>query len=149
MTTEQQIQFCNKLATLSADVLLDIFKALTLSVSIMCPPSHTSGDERLDKDDSQEPKKPQDPIAFCTECLKRNSKAVREIIRTHHNDIATMVYSLGLVVGNQLIQSGTVNSMTAVYTLLMYLAKVGLDKVLSDSKDSPDDTSDEGKGDTK
>ena len=85
----------------------------------------------------------------CIIYLKENSKKVNKIIKKHHNDVATMVYSLGVVVGNQLIQSGTVNSMTAVYTLLMYLAKVGLDKVLSDSKDSPDDTSDEGKGDTK
>jgi hypothetical protein len=88
-------------------------------------------------------------VRTCISYLKENSKKVNKIINKHHNDIATMVYSLGLVVGNQLIQTGTVNSMTAVYTLLMYLAKVGLDKVLSDSKDSSDDTSDEGKGDTK
>ena len=71
-------------------------------------------------------------LGTCVIYLKKNSKKVNKIINKHHNDIATMVYSLGLVVGNQLIQTGTVNSMTAVYTILMYLAKVGLDKVLAD-----------------
>lgn len=88
-------------------------------------------------------------LGACIIYLKENSKKVNKIIKKHHNDVATMVYSLGLVVGNQLIQSGTVNSMTAVYTLLMYLAKVGLDKFLADYEYSSDDTSDEGKGDTK
>ena len=88
-------------------------------------------------------------VRTCISYLKENSKKVNKIINKHHNDIATMVYSLGLVVGNQLIQTGTVNSMTAVYTLLMYLAKVGLDKVLSGSKESSDDTSDEEKGNAK
>lgn len=88
-------------------------------------------------------------LSTCVIYLKKNSKKVNKIIKKHHNDISTMVYSLGVVVGNQLILSGTVNSMTAVYTLLWYLAKVGLDKFLADIIDSPDDTSDEGKGDTK
>ena len=88
-------------------------------------------------------------VRACLRCLKENIEKVNKIIKKHHNDVATMVYAIGLVVGNQLIQNGTVNSMTAVFTLLMYLAKVGLDKYLADSIDSPDNTSDEGKGDTK
>lgn len=92
---------------------------------------------------------PSGPIWICIKFLKANAKKVDRIVKEHHNDIATMVYSIGVVVGNQLILSGRVNSMTAVYTLLMYFAKVGLDKFLADTKNSPDDTSDEGKGDVK
>ena len=138
MTTEQQIQLCNQLARLSADELRDIIyspQPIPVSLEILRP-SYNTGADGSDKGDNQEPKKPQDPIGIIIECLNRNSKAVREIISKHHNDIATMVYSLGLVVGNQLIASGDVNKMTIIYTAVMYLAKVGLDKVLTGSNKS-------------
>ena len=137
MTTEQQIQLCNQLAKLSADELREMIyspQIIDVTMHEWLPP-FKFGDES-DKEDNQEPKRPQDLIGIIIECLNRNSKAVREIISKHHNDIATMVYSLGLVVGNQLIASGDVNKMTIIYTAVMYLAKVGLDKVLTGSNKS-------------
>ena len=58
-----------------------------------------------------------------------------------------MIYDLALVVGPQLMENGKIKSMTVVVALLLVLGKIGFDKVLSKSKDSPDDISDEGKGD--
>ena len=77
---------------------------------------------------------PPDFVNLCLFYLKRNHEKVEEIIKKYHSDVSTMVYSLGLVVGNQIIQTGKINELTVVYTVLMYLGKIGLDKLLSGSK---------------
>lgn len=93
--------------------------------------------------------KPPDFLWICADYLKENYTTVSKIIKGHYSSLADMVYDLALVVGPQLMENGKIKTMTIVVTLLLVLGKRGFYKVLSDSKDSPDNTSDEGKGDTK
>lgn len=84
---------------------------------------------------------------ICADYLKENYAIVSKIIKGHYPTLADMIYDLALVVGPQLMENGKIKSMTVVVALLLVLGKIGFDKVLSKSKDSPDDISDEGKGD--
>lgn len=87
-------------------------------------------------------------LRYTKNVLRKNSDVVSKIVKSYYPKVSDMVYDLALVVGPILLENGQIKSMTVVVVLLMIIAKRGFDDVLFDSKDSPDDTSNEGKGDT-
>ena len=125
--------YCHTLEGYSYDALEIEFDN---EVDIYFAPSNRLNDEALiDK-----------YLRYTSKVLRKNSDVVSKIVKSYYPKVSDMVYDLSLVVGPILLENGQIQSRTLVAILLMILAKRGFDKVLSDSKNSPDNTSDEGNG---